>query len=65
MKEHVLIAETMWGPMLEETAKEHMKTRIFPCGHCSDSEIQVYHNILGRHLHQNPEVTKAKLAEHQ
>ena len=48
---YILVAEDFWGDMTEEQAEKDYRTRIFHCGHCSNSDARVYHNIIGRHRH--------------
>jgi hypothetical protein len=49
---YALIAETVQGVMSQEQATQ-LADRIFLCGVCSSvrTDIQVYHNVIGRHLH--------------
>lgn len=47
---HTLTTPKGWGPISTEQVRD-LDTSIFPCGICSTSDAQVYHNILGRHNH--------------
>lgn len=47
---HLLVGPTYWGDMSAEQVKK-WEPRIFPCGMCSNTEAQVYHNLMGIHRH--------------
>lgn len=40
-----------WLGMMSEQQTEEWSSRIFFCGHCSDDQSKVYHNIIGQHVH--------------
>jgi hypothetical protein len=50
---NLLVTPNMWGPISDEQVREYAEVRhsIFQCGHCSNEEAHVFHNLLGQHSH--------------
>lgn len=51
---YLLTTPKAWGPISAEQVEElTAKLAIFDCGHCSNAEAQVFHNVWGRHCHKS------------